>query len=262
MAASTSRIGRAVVLGQKVRELRSDKIAVVETEKTRLVERRSAGEFHLGQGAPVAFIKRAPLALGLVIIIVPCVGGIGAPLDDLLPVVGVRLVAADLLPTERLVAGLAVNALVARDDRVAVQREADDVVMLLRAVRRLEHAGRCKVKMIVRLPAGVAVAVVEDAVDVRVAIRMRNLRLVRPVDRQPCRRDRHRAEQRNLRQFIRWFGETRNLPIEVLPAQPIRRRGDKLERRDAVAFDDDRVVVERHRQLRIGIAVGLVFRVR
>ena len=107
-----------------------------------------------------------------------------------------------------------------------------------------------------------AVAVVENAIDVRVAVRVRNLRLVGPVDRQASRRDRYRAEQRNLGRLVGGLGKAWDCPLKILPPQSIRRRADELKRRNSVAPDNDKVVIERHLQFWIRIAPCRVPRVR
>ena len=114
--------------------------------------------------------------LGLVIVMVPSVGGIGTSVDD------VRFVAAYFLPTKGVVAGNTMKTNEMRDNRITVERKADDVIMLIRSIRRIENTGRRKVKVIISLTAGMAVALIKYAVDIRVSVRVRMLSLVWPVD--------------------------------------------------------------------------------
>ena len=114
--------------------------------------------------------------LGLVIVMVPSVGGIGTSVDD------VQFSAAYFLPTKGVVAGNTMKTNEMRDNRITVERKADDVIMLIRTIRRLENTGRRKVKVIISLTAGMAVAVIKNAVDIRVSLKVRMLSLVWPVD--------------------------------------------------------------------------------
>ena len=113
--------------------------------------------------------------LGLVIVMVPSVGGIGTSVDD------VRFVATYFLPTKGVVAGNNMRTNVMRDNRITVERKADDVVMLTRTIRRLENTGRRKVKVIISLTAGMTMALIKNAFDIRVSVRVRML-IVWPID--------------------------------------------------------------------------------
>ncbi len=120
--------------------------------------------------------------LRIVIVMVPGIGGIGTSVDDVRFVAKVRFVAAYFLPTKGIVAGNTMKTNVMRDNRITIERKADDVIMLIRTIRHFENTGRRKVKVIISLAAGMAVAVIKNAVDIRVSLRVRMQSLVWPVD--------------------------------------------------------------------------------